>query len=166
MCQRARLTVRATLPIMRACTLATCDLRFALCLFGLLALGVALAGSFIGAGALLFLLVQAACAAFVLEAIKYIENQGLQRRIVNGCLEPFAVQHAWKADRAPSSCFIANWQRHSDHHLHTWKPYATPDALPGPQLPSGNAGCRFLASVPPLWFRAMHPQLAALTASA
>jgi alkane 1-monooxygenase len=119
-----------------------------------------------GAGALLFWLVQAAYAVFLLEAINYIEHYGLQRRIVNGRPEPFAMQHAWNADHALTNCFIANLQRHSDHHLHAWKPYATLDALPGPQLPTGYAGCLFLASVPPLWFRAMRPRLAALEAPA
>ena len=46
--------------------------------------------------------------------------------------------------------------------MHAWKPYATLEALPGPQLPTGYAGCLFLASVPRLWFRAMQPRLAAL----
>ena len=140
------------------------DLRFALS--GLLALGAALAGRFIGAGALLFWLVQAAYAVFLLEAINYIARCGLQRRIVHGRHEPFAMQRAGNADHALTNCFIANLQRHSDHHLHAWKPYATLDALPGPQLPSGYAGCLFLACVPPLWFRAMHRRLASLAAPA
>ncbi len=113
-----------------------------------------------GPAALLFWLVQAAYAVFLLEAINYIEHYGL----VRGEREAFAVQHAWNADHALTNCLIANLQRHSDHHLHAWKPYATLDALPGPQLPSGYAGCLFLASVPRLWFAAMHPRIAALKA--
>ena len=34
--------------------------------------------------------------------------------------------------------------------------------LPGPQLPTGYAGCILLAMLPPLWFAVMHPRLAAL----
>jgi alkane 1-monooxygenase len=113
---------------------------------------------FFGPAALLFWLVQAAYAVFLLEAINYIEHYGL----VRGEREAFALHHAWNADHALTNCLIANLQRHSDHHLHAWKPYATLDALPGPQLPSGYAGCLFLASVPRLWFAAMHPRLAAL----
>jgi alkane 1-monooxygenase len=128
---------------------------------GLLLIALAL-----GPTALLFWLVQAAYAVFLLEAINYIEHYGLVRREANGRREPFAVQHAWNADHALTNCLIANLQRHSDHHMHAWKPYATLDALPGPQLPSGYAGCLFLASVPPLWFAAMHPRIAALKASA
>ncbi len=116
--------------------------------------------AFGGGAALLFWLVQAAYAVFLLEAINYVEHYGLERRIgEGGRREPFGVQHAWNADHALTNCFIANLQRHSDHHLHAWKPYPTLAALPGPQLPTGYAGCLFLASVPPLWFRVMHPRL-------
>ena len=124
---------------------------------GLLLIALAL-----GPAALLFWLVQAAYAVFLLEAINYIEHYGL----VRGEREPFALQHAWNADHALTNCLIANLQRHSDHHMHAWKPYATLDALPGPQLPSGYAGCLFLASVPRLWFAAMHPRIAALKTGA
>ena len=121
--------------------------------------GLAVLGLAFGGAALLFWCVQAAYAVFLLEAINYIEHYGLRRRSVNGRLEPFGVQHAWNADHALTNCFIANLQRHSDHHLHAWKPYATLEALPGPQLPTGYAGCLFLASVPPLWFQAMQRRL-------
>lgn len=115
-----------------------------------------------GVKALLFWLVQAAYAVFLLEAINYIEHYGLVRNEA----EPFALHHAWNADHALTNCLIANLQRHSDHHMHAWKPYATLDALPGPQLPTGYAGCLFLASVPRLWFRAMHPRLVAIQGAA
>ena len=46
--------------------------------------------------------------------------------------------------------------------MHAWKSYAELEPLPGPQLPTGYAGCLFLASVPPLWFAAMHRRLDAL----
>ena len=124
--------------------------------------GLLLIALTLGPAALLFWLVQAAYAVFLLEAINYIEHYGLVRTEANGQREPFALHHAWNADHALTNCMIANLQRHSDHHMHAWKPYATLDALPGPQLPSGYAGCLFLASVPPLWFAAMHPRLAAL----
>jgi alkane 1-monooxygenase len=115
-----------------------------------------------GAKALVFWLVQAAYAVFLLEAINYIEHYGL----VRGPREPFAMHHAWNADHALTNSLIANLQRHSDHHMHAWKPYATLDALPGPQLPTGYAGCLFLTLVPRLWFRAMHPRIEALNTAA
>jgi alkane 1-monooxygenase len=95
---------------------------------------------------------------FLLEAINYIEHYGLRRQPG----QPFGVQHAWNADHRATNAVVANLQRHSDHHMHAWKPYETLEPLPGPQLPTGYAGCLFLASVPPLWFRAMHPRLRSL----
>ena len=124
---------------------------------GLVALAWAL-----GPLALLFWLVQAAYAVFLLETINYIEHYGLRRRIVGGRPEPFGVAHAWNADHRVTNQFIANLQRHGDHHLHAWKPYESLRPVPGPRLPTGYAGCLFLASVPPLWFRAVHPRLAAM----
>ena len=120
--------------------------------------GLAALGTAFGWPALLFWAVQSAYAVFLLEAINYIEHYGLRR--APG--ERFGMGHAWNADHAPTNAIIANLQRHSDHHLHAWKPYETLAPLPGPQLPTGYAGCLFLASVPPLWFRVMHPRLRAL----
>jgi alkane 1-monooxygenase len=115
-----------------------------------------------GPAALLFWLVQSVYAIFLLETINYIEHYGLSRAEVNGKREPFGVMHAWNADHWLTNCMIANLQRHSDHHMHAWKPYPTLEALPGPQLPTGYAGCLMLATVPPLWFRVMHARLDAL----
>jgi alkane 1-monooxygenase len=108
--------------------------------------------------ALLFWLVQSAYAVFLLETVNYIEHYGLVRQ--GG--ERFGQQHAWNADHLLTNSLLANLQRHSDHHMHAWKPYAELQPLPGPQLPTGYAGCLFLASVPPLWFRVMEPRLRAL----
>ena len=116
----------------------------------------------LGPWALLFWAVQAAYAVFLLESINYIEHYGLQRSTQGSRPEPFGVMHAWNADHLITNCTVANLQRHSDHHLHAWKPYPELEALPGPQLPTGYAGCLFLASVPPLWFAAMHRRLDAL----
>jgi alkane 1-monooxygenase len=123
-----------------------------------------LIGLWCGPLALLFWLVQSAHAIFLLEAINYIEHYGLQRDVRNGKREPFAMQHAWNADHVVTNSMVANLQRHSDHHLHAWKPYAELAPLPGPQLPTGYAGCLFLAAVPPLWFGVMHKRLDALPA--
>ncbi len=114
---------------------------------------------------LLFWLVMSAYAIFLLETINYIEHYGLQRRCVGGRHEPFGLGHAWNADHCVTNLVLANLQRHSDHHMHAWKPYAALAPLPGPQLPTGYAGCLFLASLPWLWFRVMHPRLAALPAA-
>ncbi|MDH5538524.1 MAG: alkane 1-monooxygenase [Rhizobacter sp.] len=118
--------------------------------------------AWLGQAALLFWLVQSAYAVFLLETINYIEHYGLRRREVGGRVEPFGMMHAWNADHCLTNCFVVNLQRHSDHHLHAWKPYPELQALPGPQLPTGYAGCLLLATIPPLWFKLMHPRLAAL----
>ncbi len=122
--------------------------------------------AWLGPLALLFWLVQAAYAVFLLEAINYIEHYGLQRPQRAGRTEPFGVMHAWNADHVVTNCTVANLQRHSDHHMHAWKPFAELEALPGPQLPTGYAGCLFAASLPPLWFALMHKRLDALPATA
>ena len=115
---------------------------------------------------LAFWLAQSAFAVWLLETVNYIEHYGLQRRIgAEGRLEPFGLQHAWNADHAISNSLLANLQRHSDHHMHAWKTYPELQPLPGPQLPTGYAGCLLLAAVPPLWFAVMHPRLDALPAA-
>jgi alkane 1-monooxygenase len=111
---------------------------------------------------LVFWLGQSAFAIWLLETVNYIEHYGLSRgTTANGQREPFGVMHAWNADHIVSNSLLANLQRHSDHHMHAWKPYAQLEPLPGPQLPTGYAGCLLLAAVPPLWFRLMHPKLEA-----
>lgn len=116
---------------------------------------------------LAFWLVQSAFAVWLLETVNYIEHYGLQRRTgADGRPEPFGVQHAWNADHVISNSLLANLQRHSDHHVRAWKPFAELEALPGPQLPTGYAGCILLAAVPPLWFALMQPRLQAAVAPA
>ncbi|MDO9094667.1 MAG: alkane 1-monooxygenase [Rubrivivax sp.] len=129
-------------------------------------LWLAIVMAWLGPLALLFWCVQSVYAVFLLEAINYIEHYGLQRRSLAGRPEAFGVMHAWNADHLLTNCTVANLQRHSDHHLHAWKPYAELEALPGPQLPTGYAGCLFLASLPPLWFLAMHRRLDQLPGAA
>ena len=119
---------------------------------------VVLAAAF-GSKALLFWAVQSAYAIFLLEAINYIEHYGLQRAAPGGRPEPFGLRHAWNADHRVTNALIANLQRHSDHHMHPGKPYETLAPLPGPQLPTGYAGCLWLAALPPLWFGLMEPRL-------
>jgi alkane 1-monooxygenase len=120
----------------------------------------------LGPLAALFWLMQSLYAVFLLETVNYIEHYGLQRKTAGARPEPFGVMHAWNADHLLTNSLLANLQRHSDHHMHAWKPYAELEPLPGPQLPTGYAGCLFLATVPPLWFAAMHRRLDALPAPA
>jgi alkane 1-monooxygenase len=111
-----------------------------------------------------FFIMQSVVAFCLLEIVNYIEHYGLQRQAANGQREAFGVRHAWNADHLVTNSMLANLQRHSDHHMHAWKPYPTLAALSnGPTLPTGYAGCIMLALVPPLWFRMMHPRIAALS---
>lgn len=111
-----------------------------------------------------FFAFQSFIAFVLLEIVNYIEHYGLQRKTANGKREPFAVMHAWNADHVATNSMLANLQRHSDHHMHAWKSYPTLEPLPGPQLPTGYAGCLLLAMLPPLWFALMHPRLENLQA--
>ena len=111
---------------------------------------------------MVFFALQSAVAFVLLEIVNYIEHYGLQRGYNSVALpkrEAFGMMHAWNADHVATNSMLANLQRHSDHHLHAWKSYPTLEPLPGPQLPTGYAGCLLLAMLPPLWFALMHPRL-------
>jgi alkane 1-monooxygenase len=114
-----------------------------------------------------FFLFQSVVAFLLLEMVNYIEHYGLQRNTDGGKREAFGKMHAWNADHVVTNSLLANLQRHSDHHMHAWKPYATLQDTPeGPRLPTGYAGSIILAAIPPLWFALMHPRLAKLQAAA
>ncbi len=129
---------------------------------------VAVAGVLIAQAAIVlvaFWLLQSFYASLLLEMVNYIEHYGLSRKTEGGKREPFGMMHAWNADHLATNAALVNLQRHSDHHMHAWKPFATLQAMPeAPQLPTGYAGCIFLATIPPLWFRLMHPRLDRLAA--
>jgi alkane 1-monooxygenase len=109
-----------------------------------------------------FFALQSVVAFVLLEIVNYIEHYGLQRNTDGSKREAFGMMHAWNADHLLGNSLLANLQRHSDHHMHAWKPYATLEPLPGPQLPTGYAGCLLLAMLPPVWFKLMHRRIEAL----
>lgn len=110
-----------------------------------------------------FLLLQSVVAFVLLELVNYIEHYGLQRNADGSKREAFGQMHAWNADHIMTNSLLVNLQRHSDHHMHAWKPYSTLQDTPeGPRLPTGYAGSILLAAIPPLWFALMHPRLEAL----
>lgn len=131
---------------------------FALDLMFILAI-VAVLPSYVAIKIVAFLLLQSLVAFTLLEIVNYIEHYGLERHMQGTRREPFGMGHAWNADHVLTNSMLANLQRHSDHHMHAWKPYATLHPLPGPQLPTGYAGCLFLAICTPLWFKLMHKRL-------
>ena len=121
-----------------------------------------IAGVFIASVAIkliAYFIIQSIIAFTLLEIVNYIEHYGLQRGKPGNKREAFGVMHAWNADHVVTNSMLANLQRHSDHHMHATKPYPTLEPLPGPQLPTGYAGCLILAMVPPLWFSVMHKRL-------
>ena len=111
---------------------------------------------------IVYFVLQSVVAFILLETVNYIEHYGLQRKTAQGKWEPFGMMHAWNADHVATNSMLANLQRHSDHHMHAWKRYPMLAPLPGPQLPTGYAGCLLLAMVPPLWFSLIHSRLEAL----
>ncbi len=127
---------------------------------------LAIAAVFVASTAIkliVYFVFQSVIAFTLLEIVNYIEHYGLQRKPQNNRpnnrYEPFGMMHAWNADHVVTNSMLANLQRHSDHHMHATKPYPTLEPLPGPQLPTGYAGCLILAMVPPLWFRVMHKRI-------
>jgi alkane 1-monooxygenase len=110
-----------------------------------------------------YLALQSIIAFLLLELVNYIEHYGLQRKTEGNKREAFGQMHAWNADHVITNSLLANLQRHSDHHMHAWKPYGTLQDMPeAPRLPTGYAGSIILAAIPPLWFAVMHPKLEAL----
>jgi alkane 1-monooxygenase len=110
-----------------------------------------------------YLALQSIVAFLLLELVNYIEHYGLQRKTEGNKRESFGQMHAWNADHVITNSLLANLQRHSDHHMHAWKPYGTLQDMPqAPRLPTGYAGSIILAAIPPLWFALMHPRLEAL----
>ena len=109
-----------------------------------------------------YFIIQSIIAFTLLEIVNYIEHYGLQRGKLGNKREAFGMMHAWNADHVVTNSMLANLQRHSDHHMHATKAYPTLEPLPGPQLPTGYAGCLILAMVPPLWFSVMHKRLSQL----
>jgi alkane 1-monooxygenase len=132
------------------------------------AVNLAVFGALVGTAQwkmLVFWIVQSAFAVWLLETVNYIEHYGLQRRVgADGRPEPFGTEHAWNTDTVLGNSLLLNLQRHSDHHVHGWKPYAELQALPAPQLPTGYAGCLLLAALPPVWFALIRPRMAQSTA--
>jgi alkane 1-monooxygenase len=82
-----------------------------------------LAGIFIifGWKGLVFQLGYSFVGIFFIELINYVEHYGLLRTKDNrGIYEPISEKHSWNSD---SSYLLFRIQRHSDHHMHWYKPY-------------------------------------------
>lgn len=112
--------------------------------------------SLLGAQVLLAYLLQSFIAILLLEYVNYIEHYGLSRSED----EKYSAAHAWQSDIPISRFTLIELSRHSDHHLRASKPYNTlVSHEASPVLPSGYFGVFYLALVPSLWFKLVHPIL-------
>jgi alkane 1-monooxygenase len=112
-----------------------------------------------GIEVLLWLLVQAAIGASLLEVVNYLEHYGLLRqRKEDGRYERCRPEHSWNSDNVASNVFLYHLQRHSDHHANPTRRYqALRHFEELPELPSGYATMIPLAYMTPLWRRVMDP---------
>jgi len=105
-------------------------------------------------------IVQSVAAFFLLEYVNYIEHYGLVR--ANG--ERVGKQHAWQSDSISSRFTLFELSRHADHHMRAAKPYHTLDSHDdSPRLPAGYFGMFYLALIPPLFFKVVHPRIKAFS---
>ena len=112
--------------------------------FGLNAVKFQLAYSFVG--------------IFFIELINYVEHYGLVRqKDQRGIYEPISERHSWNA---VSSHLLFRIQRHSDHHMHWYKPYQILKRIDSaPQMPFDYLYTMLLALCPPLWYETVNPRL-------
>ncbi len=110
----------------------------------------------LGPFALAAFLLQCFVANFLLEYTNYIEHYGLVRpenTRVN-------VELSWQSDKVLSRFILIDLSRHSDHHFYASKPYHTLRSHEeSPVLPAGYASCIYLALIPPLWYKLIHPKI-------
>ena len=74
-----------------------------------------------GLKAIIFQFGYSAVGIFFIELINYTEHYGLLRKKdTRGIYETINENHSWNA---ASSHLLFRIQRHSDHHMHAYKPY-------------------------------------------
>lgn len=97
----------------------------------------------------------------------YVQHYGLTRRVAEGRPEPVGEAHSWNAPHVFSGALMLNAPRHSDHHAHPGRPYASLRLNPQmPMLPWPLPLACALALCPPYWHRRMRPLLKARLAKA
>ena len=113
--------------------------------FGWVAVPIFLAQCFIG--------------RMILAIADYMEHYGLaRRRLANGEYEPVRTDHSWDDAYLISSLMFCQIDRHSDHHANEGRPYQILRVIEGaPRLPYGYMVMIFVAMIPVLWRKMMHP---------
>jgi len=117
-----------------------------------------LAGAFALAGfsGLAALVLSGVYGLLVIELGNYVTHYGL----VRAPGQPVRPRHSWNAPRFGSTSTLINSSRHSHHHASTATPYWNLAILEGaPIHRHGIALMAFIALVPPLWFKAIKPQI-------
>lgn len=114
-----------------------------------------------GPPATAFFLIQGVLATCLLEVINYVEHYGLCReQLPNGQFERVSEEHSWNANHMLSNAVLLRLQRHTDHHMHSTKPYHELESIEGaPKLPASYPAMLLLALVPPMWFCVMNPRV-------
>ncbi|MFN4082453.1 MAG: alkane 1-monooxygenase [Bacteroidia bacterium] len=111
---------------------------------------------FFGFAGVLGYLFQALVANFLLEYVNYIQHYGLSRNEKQRVTE----HHSWDCNQFVSRFILVDLARHADHHFYASKPYHTLLTYEqSNKLPSGYAGLFFVAAIPPLWRKVIHPLL-------
>lgn len=112
-------------------------------------------------------LAQCFIARMILAVADYLEHYGLaRRRLANGAWERVRPEHSWDDAYLVSSLMFCQIDRHSDHHANSSRPYQILRVIEGaPRLPYGYMTMIFIAMVPALWRKIMHPILDAYYAT-
>nr|WP_226779741.1 alkane 1-monooxygenase [Oceaniglobus trochenteri] len=91
----------------------------------------------------------------------YVQHYGLVRRRIDPTrLEPVGPHHSWNAPHWYSGAMMLNAPRHSDHHAHPTKPYATLELGDVPMLPRSLPVMALIALYPRAWSRIMDKRAA------
>jgi len=110
----------------------------------------------LGYWAVLAWITQCVLANFMLEYVNYLEHYGLVRAENQRATE----EHSWDSDKFISRFILVDLTRHADHHFYASKPFHTLNShIKSPKLPSGYAGMFFVATIPVLWRKVMHPRI-------
>jgi alkane 1-monooxygenase len=103
-------------------------------------------------------------ARVLLAVADYLEHYGLaRRRLSDGSWETIRAAHAWDDSFLVSSLLFCQIDRHSDHHANVGRPYQILRVMPeAPRLPYGYLVMLWVALIPPLWRKVMHPRVQAV----
>jgi len=94
----------------------------------------------------------------LLETINYIEHYGLiRKKDARGIYEPITEMHSWNSCSSP---LLFRIQRHSDHHMHAYRPYQILRKMDdAPQLPYDYLYSILLSYNPSCWMKTVDPIL-------